>query len=487
MEKQKRVILWFRNDLRLLDNEVLHKALAHLKTQTVANLVPNSLIPVFCFDPRWFEETSLGFSKTGAYRAQFMCEAVANLRNNLRQIGSDLVIAFGKPEEVLTTMAEQWQVSWVFAAKEVGTEEIYVENQLEQALWKQKTTLELFWHHTLVHPDDLPFPINNLPNIFTEFRKEVEKNSPIRPFLPSPKQLPPLKGIDTGDLPTWQTLGLEEPTSDGRQVLAFKGGETAALARLEDYFWKNRHLSRYKETRDGLLGESYSSKFSAWLSMGCLSARYVYAKVKHYEQEIARNQSTYWLVFELLWRDYFRWVARKFGRLIFSLGGIQQNTSLKYSRSQKLFESWRLGNTGIPFIDANMRELLLTGFMSNRGRQNVASFLCKDLQVDWTWGAMWFESALIDYDVCSNWGNWNYVAGVGNDPRENRYFNILTQAKRYDYEGAYVKHWLPELEQIPAKKVHNLSELSPQEQKKYALILGKDYPKPLVRFEKRVS
>ncbi len=151
---------------------------------------------------------------------------------------------------------------------------------------------------------------------------------------------------------------------------------------------------------------------------------------------------------------------------------------------EALFKLWVEGRTGVPFIDANMRELSATGFMSNRGRQNVASFLVKDLQVNWTWGAMYFESLLIDYDVCSNWGNWNYVAGVGNDPRENRYFNILSQAKKYDYQGEYVRHWLEELAHVPGHKVHTVGDLSEAEQATYQVALGEDYPYPIVDYAK---
>jgi deoxyribodipyrimidine photo-lyase len=127
-----------------------------------------------------------------------------------------------------------------------------------------------------------------------------------------------------------------------------------------------------------------------------------------------------------------------------------------------------------------MRELLATGFMSNRGRQNVASFLTKNLGIDWRWGAEWFESMLIDYDVASNWGNWNYTAGVGNDARGFRFFNIYKQAKDYDPQGNYVKLWLPELAQIPAAKVHNPDQLLPIEQQRWGVKIGVDYPRPVV-------
>jgi deoxyribodipyrimidine photo-lyase len=118
--------------------------------------------------------------------------------------------------------------------------------------------------------------------------------------------------------------------------------------------------------------------------------------------------------------------------------------------------------------------------MSNRGRQNVASFLTKNLGIDWRWGAEWFESVLIDYDVCSNWGNWNYTAGVGNDARGFRFFNITKQAKDYDPQGEYVKHWLPELVYLPAAKVHEPWKLLPVEQQRFGVRLGVDYPQPVV-------
>jgi deoxyribodipyrimidine photo-lyase len=173
----------------------------------------------------------------------------------------------------------------------------------------------------------------------------------------------------------------------------------------------------------------------------------------------------------------------KFGNKIFHKKGIM-NKPIVWKTNRNIFEKWRLGETGVPLIDANMKELLETGFMSNRGRQNVASFLVRDLQIDWRWGAAWFESQLIDYDVCSNWGNWLYGAGVGNDPRDNRYFNILKQATNYDSKGEYVKHWLPELSDVPAEKVHSVGLLNNEEQKRFGVRLGVDYPNPIVDVRK---
>jgi deoxyribodipyrimidine photo-lyase len=191
-----------------------------------------------------------------------------------------------------------------------------------------------------------------------------------------------------------------------------------------------------------MIGADYSSKFSAWLALGSLSPREIYFELKKYEAQFGSNDSTYWLVFELLWRDYFRFMMKKHRVKFFQQNGIQSKGITINKHNNLALQSWIDGNTGVDFVDANMIELKLTGFMSNRGRQNVASYLCNDLKLDWRYGAAYFEQQLIDYDVCSNWGNWAYLAGVGNDPRGNRYFNIEKQAQDYDKDKDYRKLWL---------------------------------------------
>ena len=247
-------------------------------------------------------------------------------------------------------------------------------------------------------------------------------------------------------VPGLADLGYQAPERDERAVWQFKGGETEGLKRMHHYFWEADALRNYKETRNGLLGADYSSKFSPWIALGCLSPREVYWEVKKYESERIANDSTYWLVFELLWRDYFRFMFKKYGNKFFHKTGFKGQQLPEAPNQEELFERWKNGQTGVPFIDANMHELNATGFMSNRGRQNVASYLVKDLKVNWTWGAAYFEEKLIDYCPASNWGNWAYVAGVGNDPREDRYFNIAKQAQTYDPKGAYVAYWLDQSE-----------------------------------------
>jgi len=399
---------------------------------------------------------------------------------SISALGGSLILRQGIPSEVIPQVAQELGVSSVFVSEEAATDEIDDENAVERELWKNKITLNRVWQGTLFHKEDIPWPLNNLPDVFTKFRKESEKYVDVRPPVPSPQGIS-FPTVEPGELPTLEDMGYDVPELDDRAVLHFHGGEKAAWDRLNQYIWKEDRLKDYKETRNGLLGSGYSSKLSSWLSLGCISPRSIYYQIKQYEKERTKNKSTYWLFFELLWRDYFRFITKRYSNRLFLPGGIQGSVSnLTMRQDYGLFEKWRTGQTGIPFVDANMRELLATGFMSNRGRQNVASFLVKDLGIDWRWGAAWFESQLIDYDVCSNWANWNYVAGVGNDPREDRYFNILSQAKRYDGSGDFVRTWLPELADIQGSKIHSPSELSETLLLKQGIQIGHHYPNPVV-------
>ena len=472
-----RILLWLRNDLRLHDHEPLYRAFEKKA----------DVIFLYCFDPRHFGKTAAGFPKTGAYRAQFLIESVTDLRRSLQAKGSDLVVRQGKPEEEIPALVKALHIDSVYWHEEVTAEEADVERAVEAVLKQLQVSSEVYWGATLYHPDDLPFEISRLPEVFTQFRKAVEQESQIFPTFATPDKLPPLPAeVDPGEIPTLADFGLEETSIDPKGVLFFKGGETEAFARLQHYFWDADRLHLYKETRNGMLGADYSSKFSPWLANGSLSPRKVYEAVQAYEQQRRKNNSTYWMVFELLWRDYFRFVCAKYGRKVFRKGGIR-GLPIDWQQDWQRFDTWRQGETGYPLVDANMKEIAATGFMSNRGRQNVASFLTKNLGIDWRWGAEWFESLLIDYDVCSNWGNWNYTAGVGNDARGFRYFNIPKQSKDYDPAGEYVKHWLPALKNLPAKKVHTPWKLLPEEQKRFDVRLGVDYPNPVVDLQKSVA
>lgn len=429
---EKTILVWFRNDLRIHDNEILLEA----------TLKGTKVLPVYCVDPRYFTQTEYGTLKTGNFRAQFFLESLACLKQSLKNLGGDLLIVTGKPEELIPDICKKYGVDAVYHHREVASEETEISSNVEDALWKMQINLKHFIGHTMYHKEDLPFPIKDIPDVFTNFRKKVEREGEIRPSFESPTEINLPENVESSEVPSIEDLGLKYPDKDDRSVLDFKGGEVEALKRLNYYLWETDLLLNYKKTRNGLIGGDYSSKFSPWLAAGCLSPRAIYWEVKKYEKERGANDSTYWLIFELLWRDYFRFMFKKHGTSYFMQTGIKGAEPELAPNQEELFELWKNAETGIAFIDANMKELNLTGFMSNRGRQVVASYLVNDLKVNWTWGAAYFEEKLIDYSPASNWGNWAYVAGVGNDPRENRYFNVEKQAKDYDPKGEFVDLWL---------------------------------------------
>jgi len=436
-------ILWFRNDLRLHDNQALSDALNQV----------DELYPVYVLDDRWINgKTSCGFSKIGPHRIKFILESLMDLKSNLQSKGSDLFVYSGITEEVIFDLVEKTDASWVFCNRERTRDESNVQDALEKKLWTIGREMRYYRGKMLLYTADLPFPVTHTPDTFSQFRKEVENFVAVREPLDAPDKIPTGKLLSTTKLADFNIF-IESTDQYPDHHFSIKGGESEALKRLNYFIWESSHIANYKETRNGLLGTDYSSRFSAYLSQGCLSPKLIHREIKKYEQEKLKNESTYWLIFELLWRDYFRFIAKKYGDSIFRFKGINGHEQI-VKGGQKEFEAWCKGETGIPFVDANMRELNATGFMSNRGRQNVASFLIYDLKVNWIWGAEYFESLLVDYDPCSNYGNWNYLAGVGTDPREGRYFKVLNQAKRYDPDGDFVKHWLPELARIDHAEVH---------------------------------
>lgn len=259
--------------------------------------------------------------------------------------------------------------------------------------------------------------------------------------------------------------------NDTTSAFPFHGGEKEAHKRLKQLVVSGS-LHSYKSSRDSLLGIDSSTKLSAWLALGCLTARQIHSALLDFEDAKTNlgsnaegygngeNEGTMAVRFELLWRDYMRLCARKFRHRLFRLGGFRDNETVQWKNisdldseaaadAKKMMDRFLNGTTGMGLIDASQRELYLTGYTSNRARQNVASFLTKNLKLDWRLGAEWYECMLIDYDASNNWGNWLYVAGLGNDPRGfARRFNPVKQAWDYDPTAKYVRTWIPELHQV---------------------------------------
>ncbi|RKN78394.1 DASH family cryptochrome [Ulvibacterium marinum] len=425
-------LVWFRNDLRVRDNISLAKACSG-----------NQVLGIYCFDPVLFRIGDYGFKKTERFRARFLIETIIQLKDNLKKLNIPLFVYVDNPEKRIPKFIGEHDVHTVFLQKEWTQEE----NETRDAVVAKVSSsvnFEESYDQFLFHPDDIPYvSFQQIPRVFTKFRKKCETYTRVRPVLESPKAKPSTNLIENNTVvPSLRDLGLSNLSNDTRTAFPFQGGETNAQKRVQDYFWETQKLAFYKKTRNGLVGQGYSSKLSPWLANGSISARTIYWEVKEFERTVKKNQDTYWLVFELIWRDFFKYVSLKHGNQIFRIEGIL-NKKYDWKTSKKITEQWISGQTEDPFINANMREIARTGWMSNRGRQNVASFWSRVLEQDWRIGAAYFESMLLDYDVHSNWGNWMYNSGVGNDPR-NRIFNSKRQAERYDPNGKFQALWLQE-------------------------------------------
>lgn len=422
-------LVWFGNDLRIRDNEVLSKAIEQ----------HDQVIGIYCLNPKLLQKTNFGFRKLGVYRAKFLLETLEDLKQNLHQKNISLLVYFKAPEAIIPEICNQFKIDAIYKQKEWTSEEIEEKEQVEALL--SDTPIVEIYNQFLYHPEDILSDPQKIPNVFSNFRKKLEKYVAIREEATFYKTFDSDNLVENNtSIPSLTDLGFEHIEFDSRTAFPFEGGETSAMNRLNDYFFNTKKLGFYKKTRNGLVGVDYSSKFSPWLANGSISARTIYWQVKKFEQEQYKNQSTYWLVFELIWRDYFKYISIKYKNEIFKIGGIL-NKDYWWSRDQEQINGWINGETQDDFVNANMIELRETGWMSNRGRQNVASYFAKELELDWRIGAAYFEEFLIDYDVHSNYGNWMYVSGVGNDPRDRK-FNTQLQAERYDANGRFRKLWL---------------------------------------------
>ena len=425
-------VYWFRNDLRLEDNPALRQACADA----------GHLLLVYCHRSAAVA-TRWNVPRTSRHRQHFLTSGLADLATQLASSGSQLLEVEGDPAHVLPLLAQAIGATTIHCEEIAAPEE---EGELA-ALRAAGLTVEALWQSSLLDPATLPFARADLPKVFTSFRTLVEREQLAPPApLASPAAIPPLPPDFAVLADTWAMAPgalpdpgpLAESSSFPYALPAFYGGASAAAAHLRQYFGRALAHS-YKRTRNGLTGIDYSTKLSPWLACGALSARVAYSALRQFETSHGANDSTYWIWFELLWRDYFRFLHRQHGVALYRARGL---TSLgQPSHDARRFDAWRNARTGEPLIDAGMAELKATGYLSNRLRQIVASYLVHDLECDWRAGAAWFEAQLIDYDVYSNQGNWLYVAGRGTDPRSDRRFNLQKQARDHDPDGSYRRLW----------------------------------------------
>ena len=421
-------VVLLTNDLRLHDNATLMEAIKE----------NDEVIPLFCWDEKYMDSLQFGFSRMGKIRKAFLKKVLEDLHQQFKSIGGCLLLNQGSQLEVFEALVSQYSIHKVYTKKQVGIEEKRENDRLKNFLLSKGIDFEVYSTSTVYHPSDLPFSMSSIPEVFTKFRKTVEKEAVVRQPILAPSSIAcPTISKDLQEIDAViQNLQL-----DSRHALPELGGETAALKYLNTYLFEKQHILHYKDTRNELIGIDFSSKLSQWLSLGCISPKLIYHEIKRFEHEVTSNDSTYWLIFELLWRDFFRFSFKKHPLHYFQLHGILGKSERKPTKNSDIIDSWVLGETPNSFVNAAMKELKATGWTSNRMRQIVASYFIYDLEQDWRIGAAYFESQLIDYDVSSNWGNWAYIAGVGNDPRAGRQFNTEKQEEHYDKEKRYQRIW----------------------------------------------
>lgn len=423
MKKIKTGLVWFRNNLRMDDNPALNRALKMCEY----------VILVHIYDTRIFEKKQFDIDRIAGHRMRFLFQSVEDLTQKLRDNDLYLHTAYDEPISYIKKLVNQYRITDIFTQKEVGHEE-----SIDEKAIKRMANLHLFESSTLFCEADLGFAIDELPKDFTSFRKKVEKRGFLNPPVDFERHC--AFSIEIPDEKYLHKFSHLMINPHKKTVYPFTGGETMGNERLKKFIWDDHAIDTYKNTRNNLIGSNYSSKFSPWLANGSLSPKRIWLEISQYEQIVNKNQSTYWLKFELLWREFFKWMAFKYPAKYYLKNGFSQKPLDRVTENEN-FILWKKGNTVNEFINANMNELNLTGFMSNRGRQIVASYLIYDLHVDWRLGASYFEKMLIDYDTSSNYGNWTYIAGVGNDPRGGRHFNVEKQRTQYDPNGEYTELW----------------------------------------------
>ncbi len=428
MQKQKiNSLVWFRNNLRTEDNISLSKAINN----------SDNIFGFINIDPKNFLLTKYGFKKTEKYRAKFLLETISDLKSQLDTLNISLIITHKDFDKSIKEIIKKYEITNIYTQTEWTRDELK-----EESFIPDEVKLIKDFDQFLFSPNDVKGLYDNIPRGFSNFRKKCEKYLTVNDIISIPNSLKSDNKILVDyPIPSLSDLGFEDFDVHKDSVFRFKGGETNAKDRIKNYFFDTRNVSRYKLTRNGLIGKDYSSKFSPWLANGSVSVKYIFKLLKEYETEVEKNDSTYWLYFELIWRDFFKYVSMQHKDKFFNKDGIYGEDK-EWLDDEDVLLKWINGETDEPFINANMIELSNTGFMSNRGRQNVANYLTKELKIDWRIGAEYFESMLIDYDVHSNYGNWLYNAGIGNDSMPFRKFNPKLQSERYDPDKSYEKTWL---------------------------------------------
>jgi len=447
---EKIAIVWLRRDLRTHDHPALSAAAESC----------DRVVPLFVLDQRLLEGRFASGSRTA-----FMLGCLRELDQQLQALGGGLCLRAGSPEQVLPELAAQLGASEVYWTSDVSPFALERDRKVTERL-KALGVEAIPSPGNFCADVSLPRTKNGKPfSVFTPFWK-AERELPRRPVLGAPKALRLPDGLDCGELPATPQLGEQLPE-------AFcQPGEPAARAALE--LWLDGPIDSYSELHDNLSGGT--SGLSAWLRWGCISARETEQRAQQRGGEGAEA-----FVRQLAWRDFYAHVLLMFPDNL-KLEYQAKFRELEWVSDEQGFTAWCEGQTGYPLIDAGMRQLAATGWMHNRARMVVGSFLTKDLHIDWRRGEEWFERWLLDAEPSQNNGNWQWIASTGVDPAPyfRRLFNPILQQQRFDPNGDYVRRWVPELANVPTKRLAEPWLMSDDEQAEAGCVIGSDYPAPLV-------
>ena len=374
---KKVILVWFRNDLRTHDNEVLQSAIQKA----------DFIIPVYIFDPRYYQENKFGFKNTGEFRANYIAQTVFSLKQKLQSLGGDLLTYEGYPEQIIPQLVQKYDADEVYHHREVAKRETDISELVEEELWKVKRNLRHFIGHTLYHKEDLPFPIRDIPNDFNTFRKKVAKESFVRGCIADIKHV---------DIPPH----LEKTTFPfDFSAITAHFGESAANAKLNELI---------KETETNM--ESYT-ELSPYLALGVLSPAYTYHFLK--KNITPKNKKGINAFLEnLMVRDYFRFMLKKYPNCYFI------NTQRRPDNNS--LPVWTSGQTSCETVNNLMSKLNTTGRLTRTERETVALHLIYELNENWLAGAAWFEQQLIDYAPATIYGFWAHMADQGTSIKNNK-------------------------------------------------------------------
>lgn len=447
-------IVWFRRDLRVDDHPALHAAMDDADDDT-------RIVPLFVWDPAIVER-----GRVSPARLAYLCEALTDLDDNLRERGARLVLRTGAPDQVVPAVAAEVGATAVHHSRDHTPYATRRDEAVRSALARLDDAPDVVDHPgaALHDPGTVLTTAGETYKVFTPFHRQWRQRAVDDP-LDAPGRVPGHGTVASEDLPTGSSLDLDEPAQ--RQT----GGETAARDRLARFL--DAPADDYDEQRDVLAADG-TSRLSADLHFGCLSVRRVRSRLD------LRNSGHRAFATELAWRDFYLHVLAAWPDVLTEEFNAQYR-SLPWDDDPDAVAAWRDGMTGYPIVDAGMRQLRATGWMHNRARMIVASFLCKDLLIDWRIGERHFLEHLIDGDLSSNNGGWQWAAGTGTDAQPYfRIFNPVTQGERFDPDGAYVRRWVPELADVPPAFIHHPWDMPDDVAQDCAVTIDGTYPAPIV-------